>query len=54
MIHNVITAIAIKLDEFIKAKLSVSDDTVIVSSLVDVKGNLNQDIENKEIGKSVV
>ena len=47
MIHNVLTAIAIKLDEFIKGKLSVSDDTVIVSSLVDVKGNLNQDIENK-------
>ena len=47
MIHNVITSIALKLDEFIKNKLSITDDTVIVSSLVDIKGNLNQDIENK-------
>lgn len=47
MIHNVITAIASKLNEFIKNKLSIPDDTVIVSSLVDIKGNLNSDIENK-------
>lgn len=47
MIHNVITSIAIKLDEFIKNKLSITDETVIVNSLVDIKGNLNQDIENK-------
>jgi hypothetical protein len=47
MIHNVITSVASKLNEFIKNKLSISDDTVIVSSLVDIKGNLNQDIENK-------
>lgn len=47
MIHNVITSISLKLDEFIKNKLSITDDTVIVSSLVDIKGNLNQDIENK-------
>ena len=47
MIHNVITSIAIKLYEFIKNKLSVNNDTVIVSSLVDIKGNLNQDVENK-------
>ena len=47
MIHNVITSIAIKLDEFIKNKLSVNNDTVIVSSLVDINGNLNQDVENK-------
>jgi hypothetical protein len=47
MIHNVITSIALKLDEFIKNKLSLTEDTVIVSSLVDIKGNVNQDIENK-------
>lgn len=47
MIHNVITSIALKLDEFIKNKLSISEDTVIVSSMVDINGNLNQDIENK-------
>lgn len=47
MIHNVITAIAARLDEHIKNRLSLNEDTVIVSSLVDLKGNLNQDIENK-------
>ena len=47
MIHNVITSIASKLNEFVQNKLSIRDDTVIVSSLVDIKGNLNQDIENK-------
>ena len=47
MIHNVITSIGLRLDEFIKNKLSLTEDTVIVSSLVDAKGNLNQDIENK-------
>lgn len=47
MIHNVVTSIGYRLDEFIKNRLSISDDTVIISSLVDVKGNLNQDIENK-------
>jgi hypothetical protein len=47
MIHNVITAIAARLDEHIKNRLSLNEDAVIVSSLVDLKGNLNQDIENK-------
>lgn len=47
MIHNVITSIAARLNNFIKNKLSISDDTVIVSSLVDIRGNINQDIENK-------
>jgi hypothetical protein len=47
MIHNVITSIATNLDAFIKNKLGINDDTVIVSSLVDIKGNLNQDVENK-------
>ena len=47
MIHNVITSIAIKLDEFIKNKLSVNNDTGNASSLVDIKENLNQDVENK-------
>lgn len=47
MIHNVVAAIAQGLDEFVKNKLSVADDTVVVSGLVDIKGNINQDIENK-------
>ncbi len=47
MIHNVITSIGNKLNEHIKNKLSLNEDAVIVSSLVDLKGNLNQEIENK-------
>lgn len=47
MIHNVVSSIAQGLDEFIKNKLSISEDTVVVSNLVDIKGNINQDIENK-------
>ena len=47
MIDKVIISIASKLDEYIKNKLSLNEQSVIVSSLVDLKGNLNQDIENK-------
>ena len=47
MINNVVTAIGDRLDEFIKNRLSLTEDTVIISSLVDIKGNINQDIENK-------
>jgi len=47
MIHHVITSIGNKLNEYVKNRLSLNEDAVIVSSLVDVKGNLNQEIENK-------
>ena len=47
MIHGVVASIANQLDEYIKNQLSTSEESVIVSSLVDVKGNLNQDVENK-------
>ena len=47
MIHNIITAISAKANQYIKNKLSIDEDVVIVKSLIDIKGNLNQGIENK-------
>jgi len=47
MIHNLVSSIGFRLDEFIKNKLSISEDTVVISSLVDINGNMNQEIENK-------
>lgn len=47
MIHNIITAIAARSNEYIKNKLGVDEDIVIVRSLVDLKGNVSQGIENK-------
>jgi len=47
MIHNIITAISSRLNTFVKNRLSVDEDVVVVRNLVDLKGNANQDIENK-------
>jgi hypothetical protein len=47
MIHNVISAISYRLDEHLKNKLSISETAISVNSLVDIKGNINQEIENK-------
>ena len=47
MIHNLVTSISDRLDEYVKNKLSLTEDAVIISSIVDIKGNVNQDIENK-------
>lgn len=47
MIHSIISAIAVKANQYIKNKLAVDEDVVIVRSLVDIKGNLSQGIENK-------
>ena len=47
MIHNLVSSIGFRLDEFIKNKLSIAEDTVVISSLVDINGNMNQEIENK-------
>tara|TARA_A100000164_G_scaffold170856_1_gene151707 strand:+ start:499 stop:1041 length:543 start_codon:yes stop_codon:yes gene_type:complete len=47
MIHNIITAISAKANQYIKNKLSIDEEVVIVKSLIDIKGNLNQGIENK-------
>ena len=47
MIHNVVASIGYRLDEYIRNSLSLIDETVIVSSLVDLKGNINPETENK-------
>lgn len=47
MIHNIITGIALKANQYIKNKLGIDEDIVVVRSLVDLKGNLSQGIENK-------
>ena len=47
MIHNVVASIGFRLNEHVMNALSLSDEAVIISSLVDLKGNINPDIENK-------
>ena len=47
MIHNLVSSIGFRLDEFIKNKLSISEDTVVISSLVDMSGNMNQELKTK-------
>ena len=47
MIHNVVASIGYRLKEHVMNALSLSDEAVIISSLVDLKGNINPDIENK-------
>ncbi|MBL6656306.1 MAG: DUF4255 domain-containing protein [Flavobacteriaceae bacterium] len=47
MIHNVVASIGYQLNEHVMNALSLSDEAVIISSLVDLKGNINPDIENK-------
>ena len=47
MIHNIITSIAYRVNIYIKNRLFLNDDVVIVGSLVDLKGSINEGIENK-------
>tara|TARA_B100000965_G_scaffold303641_1_gene262374 strand:+ start:5622 stop:6158 length:537 start_codon:yes stop_codon:yes gene_type:complete len=47
MINNVVLSISDRLNEFIKNKLSITEDKIVVSSLVDINKNLNQEVENK-------
>lgn len=47
MIQNVVASIGYRLNEHVMNALSLSDEAVIISSLVDLKGNINPDIENK-------
>ena len=47
MINNVILSISDRLNEFIKNKLSLNEDKVVVSSIVDINKNLNIEVENK-------
>lgn len=47
MIHNVMTLIAQQLNEFMRNELNLSEDVVVVNSLVDLKGDPNMQIENR-------
>jgi hypothetical protein len=47
MIHNVMTTIAQELNEFIRNELNLSEDIVVVNSLVDLKGDPSMQIENR-------
>ena len=47
MIHNIVTAVASRVNIYIKNRLLITEDVVVVGSLVDLKGTVNQGIENK-------
>lgn len=47
MIHNVMTTIAQQLNEFMRNELNLSEDIVVVNSLVDLKGDPSMQIENR-------
>tara|TARA_B100001113_G_C21113632_1_gene624375 strand:- start:1936 stop:2475 length:540 start_codon:yes stop_codon:yes gene_type:complete len=47
MIHNIISAISSKLNFYVKNKLSIDDDVVVIRNLIDLKGNVSDGIENK-------
>ena len=47
MIHNIVTAVSSRLNIYIKNRLMIDDDPVLVKNLVDLKGNVNDGIQNK-------
>jgi hypothetical protein len=47
MIHNVLTLIAQQLNEYMRNELNLSEDMVVVNSLVDLKGDPSMQIENR-------
>ena len=47
MIENVVLSISERLNEFIKNKLSINEDKVVVSNIVDAEKKLNIEVENK-------
>ena len=47
MIQNILSTISNQLDEFLRNELNLSEEMVVVSSIVDVKGNVSMQIENK-------
>lgn len=47
MIHNVVSTVIDSLNEFIKNELNLQEDMVLLTNLVDIKGNVNPQIENK-------
>lgn len=47
MIHNIITAISSRVNTYIKNRLLINDDIVVVKNLVDIKGNVSDGVQNK-------
>jgi hypothetical protein len=47
MIHVVVPSIVASLNEFIKNELNLQEDMVILTNPVDMKGNVNSQIDNK-------
>ena len=47
MIHNIITAISSRVNTYVKNRLLIHEDVVVVRNLVDLKGNVSDGIENK-------
>ena len=47
MVHNIITAISSRVNTYIKNRLLINDDLVVVRNLVDLKGNVSDGIQNK-------
>jgi|TARA_B110001452_G_scaffold184345_1_gene154942 hypothetical protein len=47
MIHNIITAISSRVNSYIKNRLLINDDVVIVKNLVDLKGTVSDGVQNK-------
>jgi hypothetical protein len=47
MIHNVLSAIVETMNEFLRSELSLQEDMVVLTNPVDMKGNLNSQMDNK-------
>ncbi len=47
MIHNIVTAISSRVNIYIKNRLLVDDDVVVVRNLVDLKGAVSDGVQNK-------
>jgi hypothetical protein len=49
MLHNVLPVLGHQLNEFLSSEYGLSEDRVVVSSLVDLRGNMSSQIENRVV-----
>jgi hypothetical protein len=47
MIHNIVTAISSRVNLYVKNRLLIDDDVVVVRNLVDLKGSISEGVQNK-------
>ena len=47
MIHHVLAVITDQLNEFIRNELNLAEDMVVMNSIVDIKGNMNMQVDNR-------